>query len=220
MFGRATITLGIGPHSSCCLLYSAVYTAAFTAVYTAVCGPSTRPCIRCTRPCSRPLWPRTRALYIHGHVHSRLHDPYSAVFTAGTRPRNGRLPAVYTGPCTRSVYTAVTAVFTDRTRPCSQPVRPCTRAVYTHGHVHADMAVYAARTRPCTRLCSRHVLVAVYGVYTAVYMVPVHGPCTRPVHGRVHERIHGRMAVYKGRIDARPCTRPSTPGVHGPYTAV
>jgi len=99
----------------------AVYTSRTQSCTRAVCTACTRPY---TRPCIRPLYGRVLAVYtaenvytgrvhglvtcrLHGRVHSRVHDtlhgrvhgPYTAVFTAGTRPCNCRVH-VSCKPCT------------------------------------------------------------------------------------------------------------------------
>ena len=122
--------------------------------------------------------------------------PYTAVYTACTRPVYTAVYGLRTPPCTRLMYMAV-YVYGPCTRPVNRPYRPCIRLV--HG-----------RTRPCTRSCQVYAVrtwllhgrvravntveyVAVYtgrvhAVYTAVY-----GPCAKQ---RCIGRVHVHMTVY------------------------
>ena len=133
------------------------------------------------------------------------------VYTAGTRPRTGR------------VHGRVTCRVHVTRRPYTRPVNTSSPAKTAHTRPYNGRAVYTARSRPCIRPCT-----AVYGpctrpVYTtrvhdcvrAVCMDffgRVHGAYTAPYTGRVHGRVHGRVravhtAVYTNTTRIRPRTR-------------
>jgi len=121
-----------------------------TYMYTARCvHAGTRPCTLAertrTRPCMRHVEGRKRRPCTRPCVHG----PYTAVYTANTRPCNGRVhvvyPAMYTAvyaPCTRPK----TAVYRARTLSCTRPVYTGrVHGMYTRRHWRYT---YTARARP------------------------------------------------------------------------
>jgi len=123
-------------------------------------------------------------------------------------------------PCTRHVHGRLhgsyAAVYTARSRPCTQPTHTCTpplqsrvRAIYTAVYTASTQpytrAMYTARTRLCKCSCTR-----------VVYTGRVHGPsCTwqEGLPGHVHvPRRHATDVCGP----SRPCTRP----VHSSFTAM
>jgi len=145
-------------------VYMALLYGRVLAIYTSENGSlrgRTRPCnVSCVRAVSARVHGSVRAVCTaaFGRVHWPYTRPFSAVYTARTRPCNGPC----TRPCTRAVYTA------------GRPTGPCTRS---------QTARYS-RVRPVTAygLCTRvdeHVHGCVWDVYTTVYMARygrVHGP--------------------------------------------
>jgi len=126
MFGRATIRLGIGPHSS-------FECNEFVAVRFGIKGVFCKENRSSTLRTSRVHGPRPCTRDIHGRLHGptrpvrgRVQGPFTAVYTA-----------VYTRICVHRRYKAVYAPYT---RPCTRPV---------HGSV--SVRVHGPCTGPHTR---------------------------------------------------------------------
>jgi len=131
----------------------------------------------------------------------RLHGPcirvcVRAVWTARTRPRNGRV----------HVYTSTPAMCTV--------TLPCTRRV--HGRVECSSCVHVHMYMACRGSCTRSVHGREY-VYTCacthiyVYTCRVHDRYAAMYTGRVHEymartRSCRRAVVHTGRVHV-PCAR-------------
>ena len=155
MFGRATIRLGIGPHSSYeCNGFVAV--GLHFGIKGVFCKENRSNTLRTSRvhgprPCTR-------------HVHSRLHGPTRPVRDRVHGPFTAVYTAVYTRICVHRGYKAVYAPYT----------RPCTRPVHVHSRIHG----------PCTRPVHGSVNVRVHGPCTCTRAVYTAAYTDRRVHGR------------------------------------
>jgi len=164
------------------------------------------------RPCTR-------------HVHSRLHGPFTAVYTRIRVHRSYKaVYAPYTrhsrihGPCTRPVHGSVSvrvhgSCTRPRTRPvvymAGRPTGPCTRSqTARYGRVRTVTAVYTARSQPVHGSVYSRVRRPLHGRPTRAYIyTAVKRPCTR--HVDVH--VHGHYTVvYMAGRPTRPCTRAET----------
>jgi len=200
-----------------CTLYRGCLRPVYTAVHGRLYGLCKRPCTAVNVPGTQPC---------AGHVPC-------AVYTAVYRPVHGRVQTVYTavhGLCIWSVYDPNTAVypvpglFTARLHSCSRRLRTRYTAVHDPNTAmytavyRAHGCLYGLCTRPCTghvpctRACLRLRPTNV-ALLRPVYTA-VHRPCTRPFTGRVHGPFMTRT---------RPCTlypgclRPVYAAVHGGY---